>query len=320
MIKIKDTNWIPQSSELIQDILLRGYYPKPPCPGPIHPTGTQGPQGPSGANFSLLGRLQSTRQLPVQGVLGSGYLIEEYLYSYVGMGKGDVETPGDSWVNVGKLNLIKGDTGSQGTQGLTGATGASGLQGIQGLQGYQGIQGASGLQGIQGPSGDKGDQGEGLRIIGRRDSVADLPIRAIVGDGYLIDGIMYVYSGIGNGDHNTPGDAWTNCGQLAGEIGPQGVQGPKGDSASLNPSTFNRDEVTDQIDYIGLVVTDYEIDPEEKIIKVEHNLNYYPSVLFLGGESETNLQVCMVSTKYISTSELHIAYNSLPTFIKIILR
>ena len=72
----------------------------------------------------------------------------------------------------------------------------------------------TGLKGEQGP---KGEDGTSVRILGQVDSDEDLPEKAEAGDGYMIDGHLWVYNG-----------TWTDAGQIKG---PQGEKGADGKSA-----------------------------------------------------------------------------------------
>lgn len=118
----------------------------------------------------------------------------------------------------------QGEQGIQGPQGLQGATGATGPQGIQGPQGEKGDKGDTGDTGPQGPKGDKGDQGTGITILGSYTSESDLTTAhptGTIGDGYLINGYLYVWSETDN--------AWINVGNIQGPKGDTGDTGPKGD-------------------------------------------------------------------------------------------
>ncbi len=59
------------------------------------------------------------------------------------------------------------------------------------------------------PSGFPGPPGPPLLIKGNLNSVGDLPTNPSIGHGYLIQGILYTWSGI----------EWINGGQLQGPIG-----------------------------------------------------------------------------------------------------
>ena len=153
-------------------------------------------------------------------------------------GKGDIGPRGAT----GPRGL-KGDTGSQGPKGEIGPkgdTGPRGLKGDQGIQGLKGDQGIQGLQGAtgprgqkgdQGPKGDKGDQGPagvdgtGFTLLGTVSTVGELPQDKTPGSAYLVDGIVYVWSGT----------KWENVGEIQGPAGPKGDPGPKGDRGPQGP-------------------------------------------------------------------------------------
>ena len=60
-----------------------------------------------------------------------------------------------------------------------------------------------------GPPGPPGPSGPPLLIKGNLNSIGDLPTNPSIGHGYLIQGILYTWSGI----------QWINGGQLQGPIG-----------------------------------------------------------------------------------------------------
>jgi hypothetical protein len=79
------------------------------------------------------------------------------------------------------------------------------------------------IQGPPGPPGQQGDPGTGVRILGSLDDPSGLPPSAEVGDGYLIDGDLWVWTGID----------WDNVGNIRGpqgERGPDGLPGAMGDT------------------------------------------------------------------------------------------
>lgn len=136
----------------------------------------------------------------------------------------------------------KGDTGDRGPQGLQGDRGEKGEQGIpgptgpKGEKGEQGEQGPQGLRGETGPQGPKGDTGSGLNIKGELDSESQLPQEGVSGDGWLIDGNLYVYVGENGNVASNP--KWSNVGSIQGPQGPEGPQGPvgpKGDPGEQGP-------------------------------------------------------------------------------------
>jgi len=107
--------------------------------------------------------------------------------------------------------------------------------GPQGPQGPQGPPGADGAQGPPGVDGQDGADGTSVTILGALDSPDDLPSSGSNGDGYIINGDLYVWDGtqwnnVGaiqgpQGPQGEPGDTGPQ-----GEIGPAGPQGPKGDT------------------------------------------------------------------------------------------
>lgn len=70
--------------------------------------------------------------------------------------------------------------------------------------------------------GQKGEMGTGVTIKGTLESEGNLPISANEGDGYLINGFLYVYVGTGGNVESNP--AWSNVGE---------IKGPKGDTAEV---------------------------------------------------------------------------------------
>ena len=78
--------------------------------------------------------------------------------------------------------------------------------------------------GTRGPAGIQGPPGTGLNIVGTVESEAELPTDAEVGDGYLIDGELFVWQA--NGE-------WLNVGQIQGPPGPDGADGADGREIEL---------------------------------------------------------------------------------------
>ena len=130
--------------------------------GPQGATGAQGPQGiqgvqgpkgekgDDGTSFEIVATVASVVDLPTSAPAGEAYFVGTVaprdVYTF------DALT--HSWLNQGKLQGPKGDTGPQGPKGDTGP------QGPKGPQGIQGVQGPKGDTGPQGPKGDTGPQGE----------------------------------------------------------------------------------------------------------------------------------------------------------------
>lgn len=119
-----------------------------------------------------------------------------------------------------------------GLQGEIGETGPIGPQGEKGDPFTyadftpEQLSGLKGPKGDTGPVGPKGADGTSVRILGTKESESELPSDAEIGDGYLISGNLFVWTGT----------EWTNAGNIKGpkgdqgEIGPAGPAGPKGDT------------------------------------------------------------------------------------------
>ena len=111
----------------------------------------------------------------------------------------------------GQTSLIITDTPSDliavGGGNLSEAASAIGIRDkIGSLQGEQRLS-ALVLKDV--PPGFPGPPGPPLLIKGNLNSIGDLPTNPSIGHGYLIQGILYTWSGI----------AWINGGQLQGPIG-----------------------------------------------------------------------------------------------------
>ena len=91
--------------------------------------------------------------------------------------------------------------------------------GIRGPRGEQGIPGEKGDKGDPGIQGEQGIQGYGLNIQGTLATVGDFPPSPFPGEAYLIENILWSWSGA----------TWVSLGPLRGEQGIQGLQGPQGD-------------------------------------------------------------------------------------------
>ena len=94
-----------------------------------------------------------------------------------------------------------------------------------------GPQGPVGPQGPRGLMGPQGDPGRSINIIGTLPSPQDLPPTGEPGDGYLIQGDLWVWD-----DLNT---RWADVGRIEGPQGPQGEkgdQGDKGDKGDTGPA------------------------------------------------------------------------------------
>ena len=192
-------------------------------PGPQGPAGATGPQGPIG----LTGPAGTTGQTGATGAQGPTGLT-----GATGP-QGPIGTTGPAGA-AGPQGLIglTGQTGATGPQGPVGQTGSTGPQGPIGLTGAAGPQGPIGLTGPAGATGAKGDkgdigaqgptgpQGTGVTILGSFSSVNQLPATGSAGDGYLVNGNLYVWS--------TNTSSWSNVGNIQGPQGPAGLTGPQG--------------------------------------------------------------------------------------------
>ena len=165
-------------------------------------TGPTGPKGDEGTSVTILGTFNNTSELPVSGNdVGDGYLIDGDLYVW----------DGNQFNNVGEIRGPEGPTGPQGVDGTTGPTGPQGQQGIQGVTGPTG------------PTGTKGDDGTSVTILGTFNNTSELPTTGNnIGDGYLIDGDLYVWDG----------NQFNNVGEIRG---PQGIQGVTGSTGPEGP-------------------------------------------------------------------------------------
>ena len=121
--------------------------------------------------------------------------------------------------------------------------------GIRGPRGEQGVRGEKGEKGDPGIQGEQGIQGLGLNIQGTLASVGDFPSNPIPGEAYLIENILWSWSG----------NAWVSLGPLRGEQGiqgvqgiqgeqgPQGLQGEKGDTGPQGPQGIPGESPTNTI-------------------------------------------------------------------------
>lgn len=149
--------------------------------GPIGPKGNKGDKGDKGdigPGITVLGVLSSPTELPPLGTAGTGYVITGNFWVWTGT----------AWANVGSFQGPKGDKGDPGIKGDTGAT------------------------------GPKGDQGTGLTIQGTLASEAELPGTGSPGDGFVIQGNLWVWVS----------SSWINAGPFQGPAGPKGDQGDPG--------------------------------------------------------------------------------------------
>ena len=116
---------------------------------------------------------------------------------------------------------------------LASLKGEKGDKGDQGERGLQGERGEKGEKGDKGDTGEKGADGTGVSILGSYASEAELIAAhptGNIGDAYMVEGALYVWSATTN--------EWQNVGNIKGEkgdVGPQGPQGEKGDIGTTGP-------------------------------------------------------------------------------------
>ncbi len=180
--------------------------------GPAGADGAQGPEGPMGVALVPKGTVASQAALPTGASHGDYYTTDD-------TGEG-FAFDGSGWINLG---VMRGPQGDQGPQGLQGDTGP------------QGPKGDTGLTGPTGPQGPQGEMGPGVEIIGKLDNSSELPSTGTLGQGYLINGDFWGWTGT----------TYENLGPIQGpqgDVGPagptgpqgsQGIQGVKGDQGTL---------------------------------------------------------------------------------------
>lgn len=215
--------------------------------------GDIGPEGPIGPGIVPKGFLADEIALaavanPVQGWL---YLVGSVVWIYDGsawIDHGDTrgadgKTAYQVAVTAGfvgtqaewLLSLVgaKGDTGDVGPVG-PGLTPKGTIADLPTLQAITGAVGDAYLIGgslyvwinddwlffgdLTGPEGPAGPMGPGVNILGKLNNTGELPGTGTTGDGYLIDGHFWGWTGA----------AWEDLGNIQGPQGPQGIQGNPG--------------------------------------------------------------------------------------------
>jgi hypothetical protein len=122
------------------------------------------------------------------------------------------------------------------TQSTAMLNGLTGPQGATGAAGPQGATGATGPQGATGAAGPQGAAGVAVNMKGSFPTMAAFATAALVGnpgDAWIIvaDGSLMVW--------NTRTTSWDDAGDLQG---PQGLQGPKGDTGAQGPQGLKGDK------------------------------------------------------------------------------
>lgn len=173
--------------------------------------GDKGDQGEMGGSVAILGRLDNNSQLPGEGQIGDAYLVGENLFGWTGTGFED-------------LGPLRGPVGPQGPQGE---------------------------KGDQGDIGNPGPMGPALSLRGELESPDDLPVEGELGEGYLIDGHFWGWTGTQFEDLGT-------------------VQGPKGDKGDVGPTMVPRGVLESEADLENLT------DPQDgDAYLVESHLRVY---------------------------------------------
>lgn len=157
-----------------------------------------------------------------------------------------------TWVDAGNTGdeaaFLTSLKGSQGEQGPVGPAGEAGKAFTYDMFTSEQLEGLKGPQGEQGPTGPAGKDGTSVTIKGRVNDTGELDTllaTAKTGDGYLLNGDLYVFNGTNftnvgqiqgpkgdKGEAGETGKAFTydmfTPDQLAGLKGPQGEQGLQG--------------------------------------------------------------------------------------------
>lgn len=126
---------------------------------------------------------------------------------------------------IAKLNATGGSQGATGPQGPQGPQGTQGPAGANGAQGATGPLGPAGSAGATGPQGPQGVAGSSVTILGSFANAGQLPPSGDPGDGYLVSGSLYVWTGA----------AWENVGNIQGPAGATGPQGNAGAQGATGP-------------------------------------------------------------------------------------
>ena len=138
------------------------------------------------------------------------------------------------------INTIPPKSELIGQKGDKGDKGEKGERGEQGLQGIQGIPGEKGEKGDKGDKGDKGNDGTSISIKGSVDNEDMLPASGLPGDGWLIQGELFVW--------NEEGSNWVNVGNIKGEKGDKGDKGDVGETPSIVHLEVKVDEKLNEVD------------------------------------------------------------------------
>jgi len=260
-------------SAAVQGVEFTGPKGDTGAQGPVGPQGVQGPtgeqgpqgvqgqqgvqgvQGAEGASFQpdAIGAT-ADKTLYDSQVKGYSFLDAEAGYLYIKMSPTAADWSNPIYFGRGP----QGPQGPQGIQGPEGPEGPVGPQGIQGEDGPQGPQGIQGIQGIEGPQGDDGPLGPqgDPGPQGPTGSMVHAGIVGLPGTGLGNVGDLAINDAY-NLYEKTGATTWTLIGNIKGEQGPTGPQGPpvadgdKGDvtvSSSGAVWTLNPNAVSSKAD------------------------------------------------------------------------
>lgn len=171
---------------------------------------------------------------------------EDYTVTPVRVTKTDGTT---TTFNVKAKKGDKGDKGDQGEQGIQGDPGGKGDDGTPATHSWNGtvltVTSASGSSSadLKGEKGDKGDDGKSISIVGSLASEAYLPSIGETGQGYLINGYLYVWDGSNS--------KWVNVGQIKGD---KGDKGDPGDTPVKGTDYFTESEVSEMVEEAASLV------------------------------------------------------------------
>lgn len=165
--------------------------------------GDTGAKGDAGTGIQIKGVVATVGALPSTGqTAGDAYLVGQNLYVW----------DGTAWQDAGTTRGAKGDTGDKGDKGDKGDAGAKGDTGVK---------------------GDKGDAGRSVTILGKFDTSAELPATGALGDGYLIAGHLWTWTGA----------AFEDVGAIQGPKGDQGIQGDRGVDGAVGAGVIPKGNV-----------------------------------------------------------------------------
>lgn len=211
--------------------------------------GARGEAGPTGRGVIPKGKVVNVSDLAGIENPEIGWMVYVGTNTYI--------YDGTQWIDHGSNAGPQGKQGNQGIPGQTAfevaqAAGFTGnvtewlnsLKGEAGKDAYaiaveQGFVGdkaawllsLKGTQGDEGPQGPAGPMGPGVNILGKLTNTSELPASGTPGDGYLIDGNFWGWTG----------SAFEDLGKIQGPMGdpgPRGIpgkQGPTGDQGPVGP-------------------------------------------------------------------------------------